>query len=127
MASLIVHDIRLPRTVCCAAGGGGTLGLSGAVLPGLTRNPLAEPGLLWCLSGRGAWGAVLAIYFGRNRISLSRSFMDCWARLGRVASLTLRWGQGGTSALILAGAGGLQPRRCRHRAGPQFAPIFMPL
>ena len=42
---------------------GAALGLSGAVLQGLTRNPLAEPGLLGVSTG-AALGAVLAIYFG---------------------------------------------------------------
>lgn len=43
-AGLIVREIRLPRTVL-ALGIGATLGLSGAALQGLLRNPLAEPAL----------------------------------------------------------------------------------
>ena len=43
-AGLIVREIRLPRTVL-AIGIGATLGLSGAALQGLLRNPLAEPAL----------------------------------------------------------------------------------
>jgi iron complex transport system permease protein len=42
---------------------GGTLGLCGAALQGLLRNPLAEPGLLGASSG-AALGAVLVFYFG---------------------------------------------------------------
>jgi len=42
---------------------GGTLGLCGAALQGLLRNPLAEPGLLGASSG-AAFGAVVVFYFG---------------------------------------------------------------
>ena len=42
---LIVRELRLPRTVL-ALMVGGALGLAGAVMQGLTRNPLADPGLL---------------------------------------------------------------------------------
>ncbi|MDR2334833.1 MAG: iron ABC transporter permease [Burkholderiaceae bacterium] len=58
----ILFDIRLPRTVLCAAVGA-TLGLTGAAMQGLLRNPLAEPGLLGVSSG-AALGAVLALYSG---------------------------------------------------------------
>ncbi|MEQ6437987.1 iron ABC transporter permease [Comamonas sp. w2-DMI] len=58
----ILLDIRLPRTLLCAAVGA-TLGLTGAAMQGLLRNPLAEPGLLGVSSG-AALGAVLALYTG---------------------------------------------------------------
>ncbi len=60
--SLILAEIRLPRAIL-AVFVGGTLGLCGAVLQGLLRNPLAEPGLLGA-SSAGALGAVIALYFG---------------------------------------------------------------
>jgi iron complex transport system permease protein len=62
LASIIVLEIRLPRTVLALLVGG-TLGLCGAALQGLLRNPLAEPGLLGASSG-AAFGAVLVFYFG---------------------------------------------------------------
>jgi iron complex transport system permease protein len=43
-AGIIVRDIRLPRTLLAVLIGA-TLGLSGAALQGLLRNPLAEPAL----------------------------------------------------------------------------------
>ena len=60
--SRILIDIRLPRTVLCMAVGA-TLGLTGAAMQGLLRNPLAEPGLLGVSSG-AALGAVVALYTG---------------------------------------------------------------
>jgi iron complex transport system permease protein len=60
-AHLIISDIRLPRTLlACLVGA--TLGLSGAVLQGLLRNPLAEPGLVGATGG-AAVGAVIVFYF----------------------------------------------------------------
>jgi iron complex transport system permease protein len=62
LAHTLLIDIRLPR-VLLGALVGGTLGLCGAGLQGLLRNPLAEPGLLGASSG-AALGAVLVFYFG---------------------------------------------------------------
>ena len=53
---LIVQEIRLPRTLLCIAVGG-ILGLCGAVMQGLFRNPLADPGIIG-VSGGAALGAV---------------------------------------------------------------------
>ena len=59
---LIFWQIRVPRTLLAGLVGGG-LGLSGAVLQGALRNPLADPGLLG-IGGCAAVGAVLAFYWG---------------------------------------------------------------
>jgi iron complex transport system permease protein len=62
LASIVLTEIRLPRTLLALLVGG-TLGLCGAALQGLLRNPLAEPGLLGASSG-AAFGAVIVFYFG---------------------------------------------------------------
>nr|WP_256976812.1 iron chelate uptake ABC transporter family permease subunit [Streptomyces sp. CS113] len=49
----IVRDLRLPRTVIGATVGA-ALGLGGAVMQTLTRNPLADPGLLGVNAGASA-------------------------------------------------------------------------
>jgi iron complex transport system permease protein len=59
---LVVRQLRLPRTVLAALLGAG-LGISGAALQGVLRNPLAEPYLLG-VSGGAAVGAVLAVTAG---------------------------------------------------------------
>jgi len=103
LSSLIVTDIRLPRSVLALLVGG-ALGLSGAVLQGLTRNPLAEPGLLGVSSG-AALGAVMAIYFGVTAISGAAG--PVLGMLGALAACALTFGLGqggGTIALVLAGA-----------------------
>src|ERR1700728_2664347 len=59
---VIVREIRLPRTILGFAIGA-ILGLSGAALQGLLRNPLASPSLFGAPQS-AAFGAVLMIAFG---------------------------------------------------------------
>ncbi len=61
-ARIIVLEIRLPRALLGLMIGG-TLGLSGAALQGLLRNPLASPSLFGAPSA-AAFGAVLVISLG---------------------------------------------------------------
>lgn len=56
---IVIHQIRLPRTLLCIAVGA-TLALCGAVMQGLFRNPLADPGIIG-VSGGASLGAALAI------------------------------------------------------------------
>jgi iron complex transport system permease protein len=58
----VVRDLRLPRMMLAALIGAG-LGMSGAALQGVLRNPLAEPYLLG-VSGGAAVGAVIAVTAG---------------------------------------------------------------
>ncbi|MFG2116353.1 FecCD family ABC transporter permease [Streptomyces sp. NPDC048718] len=58
---IVIRDVRLPRTLLGLLVGL-ALGLSGAVMQGLTRNPLAEPGLLGVNAGAAA-AVVSAISF----------------------------------------------------------------
>src|SRR5262249_4556783 len=59
VAQVIVREIRLPRTLLALAIGA-ILGLSGAALQGLLRNPLASPSLFGAPQS-AAFGAVLVI------------------------------------------------------------------
>jgi iron complex transport system permease protein len=59
---VIVQEIRLPRTILALAIGA-ILGLSGAALQGLLRNPLASPSLFGAPQS-AAFGAVLVIALG---------------------------------------------------------------
>jgi len=62
LAALVLVELRLPRVLL---GGlvGFSLGMTGAAMQGLMRNPLAEPGIIG-VSGSAALGAVLTFYFG---------------------------------------------------------------
>lgn len=63
----VLFSIRLPRVL----GGllvGATLGLCGAAMQGLFRNPLADPGLIG-VTGGAALGAVLAVKFAATALA----------------------------------------------------------
>jgi iron complex transport system permease protein len=62
LAALVLIELRLPRALL---GGlvGFSLGITGAAMQGLMRNPLAEPGIIG-VSGAAALGAVTTFYFG---------------------------------------------------------------
>ena len=62
LEAIVVGDIRLPRTLLAICVGA-ALGLSGAALQGLLRNPLADPGLIGASQG-AALGAAAVFYFG---------------------------------------------------------------
>lgn len=83
---------------------GSALGLSGAALQGMTRNPLAEPGLLGVTAG-AALGAVIAIYFGLALHDAIAAPVTGLIGALLASGLTFALGSGGgTIALVLAGA-----------------------
>lgn len=96
---------RLPRTLL-AAMAGAALGVSGAVMQGLTRNPLADPGLL----GVNA-GAALAVVIGIAWFGIQQASDYLWlailgAGLSAVAVyLIASLGRGGATPLRLALSG----------------------
>jgi len=103
LARLIIVELRLPRAVLALLVGA-ALGLSGAVLQGLTRNPLAEPGLLGISAG-ASLGAVIAIYFGFALANPAVTPIAGLIGAFGAMSLTFALGRGGsTIALVLAGA-----------------------
>ncbi|MDR2208861.1 MAG: iron ABC transporter permease [Azoarcus sp.] len=61
MSALVMGEIRLPRTLLALCVGA-ALGLSGAALQGLLRNPLADPSLTGASQG-AALGAAFVFYF----------------------------------------------------------------
>ncbi|WP_267386332.1 iron ABC transporter permease [Sphingomonas sp. GC_Shp_3] len=103
VASAIVIELRLPRTIIGLAVGA-MLGLAGAALQGYLRNPLAEPSVLGA-SNAAALGAVGAIYFGLAE--LHPAVLPALAVLGALVALALLFTLAGRSesplTLILAG------------------------
>lgn len=59
--SLVVHALRLPRTLVAGLAGA-ALAVSGALLQGVTRNPLADPGILGVEAG-GAFAILVMVVF----------------------------------------------------------------
>ncbi|RUT26186.1 iron ABC transporter [Asaia sp. W19] len=110
MARMIIMDIRLPRVVLALLVGAG-LGAAGAVMQGLFRNPLADPGLIGVSSG-AALGTTLMIvqgpiWFGAGIIA--RWGIPAGGMLGACAltlvlqAMSTRQGGISTNRLVLAG------------------------
>lgn len=109
---IILHSIRLPRVVLGALVGAG-LAVSGAVMQGLFRNPLADPGIIGVSSGAGLGAAVVIVLGGMLPASLSGVagfyMLPIAAFCGALAVTTLlyrigtRAGQTSIATMLLAG------------------------
>ena len=97
----IVWEIRLPRALTAWLAGA-SLGLAGAALQGLLRNPLADAGVLG-LSGFAALGAVIAFAFGFASFAPILSVL--FALAAAVLITTLGWSSRGPASLVLIGVG----------------------
>lgn len=108
----ILMNIRLPRVVLGLLVGA-ALGMGGAALQGLFRNPLADPGLLGISSG-AALGAVTVIvlgtaWLGRFAMGMTNVLMPLAAFLGGLAAtmavyaISRRHGRIERGAMLLAG------------------------
>lgn len=97
----IVFELRLPRVVTAACVGAG-LALCGAVMQGITRNPLADPYLLGLSSG-AAVGAVAAILAGMALLLPLGAFLGALAALGLTLGLAGALGAITPTRVILAG------------------------
>jgi iron complex transport system permease protein len=100
-----VVAVRVPRTVLAVLAGA-ALGLAGAVMQGITRNPLADPGIL----GVNA-GAAMAVVIGMAWFGMETLHAFLWtAILGAGVAACFVYaigslGRGGATPLKLALAG----------------------
>jgi iron complex transport system permease protein len=110
--ALVLTSIRLPR-VLLALGVGGGLAVSGALMQGLFRNPLADPSLIGVSSG-AALAAVVTIVlgstvFGAWSEALGAFLLPAAAFAGGVVAtfvvyrLATREGQTSVTTMLLAG------------------------
>ncbi|MBW4649600.1 MAG: iron ABC transporter permease [Kastovskya adunca ATA6-11-RM4] len=101
----IINTLRLPRTLV-ACGVGVALGISGTILQGLTRNPLAEPGIIGVNAGASLAAVTLIVLFPNVPL-----FVLPWAAFGGALAVAifiylLAWDQGSSPIrLILVGVG----------------------
>jgi iron complex transport system permease protein len=102
---LIVRELRLPRTALAVVVGS-CLGLAGAVMQGVTRNPLADPGLLGVNAGASV-AVVTAIFV----FDITSPFGFVWFAFlgaglaGFVVYVLGSMGRGGATPVKLAIAG----------------------
>lgn len=96
---------RIPRTFMALLAGA-ALGVSGAVMQGVTRNPLADPGIL----GVNA-GAAFAVVVAMAWFNIALSYTYVWTAIAGAAVAAVfvyaigSLGQGGATPLKLALAG----------------------
>ena len=79
----ILRDLRIPRTLLALLVGA-AIGLSGAIMQGVTRNPLADPGLL----GINA-GAALFVVLGISIVGLTTLTAYVWLGFAGAAIATV--------------------------------------
>lgn len=102
----IIRELRLPREVAALIVGA-ALAVSGAIMQGITRNPLADPGLLGLTSGANAALAItIALLPGTNYLGIT---IACFigAAIGTIMVFSIgAVKKGGLSPfrIILAGA-----------------------
>lgn len=98
----IIWNIRLPRTLVAALVGI-NLALSGALLQGVMRNPLADPHIIGVSSGAGLFGIIILILYP-HMSGLLTPVAFLGATLAAVIIYILAWKQGVNPVrIILAG------------------------
>ncbi|RWX80943.1 hypothetical protein EPK99_00965 [Neorhizobium lilium] len=104
-AQVVIHSVRLPRLVAgCIAGAG--LGMAGTIMQAVTRNPLADPGLLGVNAGAAFAVVVGALLLGSPDNGMIAALTFPGAALASVAVFLLggaRTGAAGPVRLTLAG------------------------
>lgn len=110
--SAILWNIRLPRTIMAVLVGA-ALAVSGAVLQGLFRNPLADPALVGVSSG-AALGAISAIVLGAalpasmaaligSHLVPFAAFSGSWITIMLLYRISTRAGQTSVATMLLGG------------------------
>lgn len=101
--TIVVAQLRLPRALLGLLVGF-SLGVSGAAMQGLMRNPLAEPGIVG-VSGAAALGAVIVFYFGLSGVFLLALPLGgiAGAAVATIMLFAIAGRGAGTMTLILSG------------------------
>ena len=104
VASVIVWQLRMPRTVL-AVMVGASLAVAGVVMQGLTRNPLAEPGILGINAGASLSVVLSMSLLGLTDVSDFLWFAFAGAALAAflVHLMSVPSADAGPARLVLAG------------------------
>lgn len=95
--SIVIWNIRLPRMILAGLVGM-NLAVSGAILQGVMKNPLADPAIIGISSGAGLFGIIILVIFPQHQ-----SFVPIAAFIGAMLAASIIY--------ILAWKDGIQPIR----------------
>jgi iron complex transport system permease protein len=70
LTSFVILELRLPRLVAGALVGA-CLGMSGALIQSMARNPLASPDIIGITAAASATGSIALVWFGLTGLALS--------------------------------------------------------
>ncbi|NEO31106.1 MAG: iron ABC transporter permease [Symploca sp. SIO3C6] len=102
---LIIRTVRLPRTITAMLVGA-ALAVAGALMQGITRNPLADPGILGISSGAALAVVVATFVFGTNSLNIYAWLAFLGAGITAITVYFLgSLGRGGLTPLNLTIAG----------------------
>ncbi|WP_240941200.1 iron ABC transporter permease [Paenibacillus sp. HB172176] len=102
----VIHELRLPRALVAFLVGAG-LALAGAVLQGLTRNPLAAPGVIGINSGAAALAVTAIVVIPAFPVAALPFAAFAGALAAALLSYALAWRRRGSSPMrmLLVGVG----------------------
>lgn len=105
LEALLVRDVRLPRALCVVFTGG-VLGITGAMIQGVTRNPIAEPSILGVSQGATL---IIAIFYALG-ISINTQNVMIASLIGALATglivlgfISRKANNGSIAKILLAG------------------------
>lgn len=98
----VVEWVRLPRVLMAMIAGGG-LGLAGAALQSLFRNPLVGPDMIGIAPGAAFGGALAIMIPGAAWLTVGSAFAGGLAAIFIVLAFARASGRTGTLTLVLAG------------------------
>lgn len=104
-AQRVLHDMRVPRTLLGLTVGA-ALGVSGAILQGLTRNPIADPGIMGINAGAAMFVVLGVVVLGASTgATVWLAFLGAGAATVAVYAIASFGREGATPVkLALAGA-----------------------
>jgi iron complex transport system permease protein len=102
-SDLIINEVRLPR-VLVGVMVGSMLAMSGAILQGVTRNPLADPHIFGISAGAGVVAVTCIIFFPQLPDETVQPLALIGGLIGGGLAYTMAW-RGGVTATRLALAG----------------------
>lgn len=104
-AHTVIREMRVPRTLLGVLAGA-ALGISGTILQGATRNPLADPGIMGINAGAAAFMVTGVLLFGVQTVAVTVWFAFAGAGFATACVYAIAsFGREGATPVKLALAG----------------------